>query len=221
MNQVDLVVLTFVLFGGWLGAIKGSIRAFISLAGTVLGLAVAGLYAPQLSLIWERVFARAAARASLQFPWVAAVSTQTAWQQSAHGWLNDLLWPVGLKRLIAAGWGLLPEGEALAGFAKVVERGFCLALANICAFVALLLLCKAVVALVAGVSFRLVLVERQTLSAVGLVVGLLQNLILVVTLLALLVPFFLWVNQVPLSQALQPSMAWRAVQWFWESILRI
>jgi len=42
----------------------------------------------------------------------------------------------------------------------------------------------------------------------------------ILVVLALLVPFFLWVSQVPLSQALEPSFAWRAVQWFWESILK-
>jgi len=221
MNQVDLVVLTFILFGGWLGAVKGSVRAFVSLAGTVLGLAVAGLYAPLVANTWERFFSFVAERVSLQFPWVAAVSTQTAWQQSAHIWLRDLLWPIGLKRLIAEGWRLLPDGETLAGFTRVVERGFFLALANICAFITLLLLSKAAVAVVTGISFRLVLSERQSLSPVGLFVGMLQNLILVIAVLALLVPFFLWISQVPLSQVLEPSLAWRAVQWFWESILRI
>ncbi len=221
MNQVDLVVLTFILFGGWLGAVKGSVRAFVSLAGTVLGLAVAGLYAPHLANVWGRLFALAAERVTLQFPWVAAVSTQTAWRQSANIWLNDLLWPIGLKRLIAQGWGLLPDGETLVGFTKVVERGFFLALANICAFITLLLLSKAAVAVVTGISFRLVMSERQSLSPAGLLVGMLQNLILVVAVLALLVPFFLWVSQVQLAQVLEPSLAWRAVQWFWESILRI
>lgn len=220
MNQVDLVVLTFVLFGGWLGAVKGSVRAFVSLSGTILGLAIAGLYGSHLAMIWGSFFLRAAERVTLQFPWVAAASTQTAWRQSAFYWLNELPWPIGLKRLIAQDWGLLPDGEQIAAFAKVVERGFFLALANICAFITLLLVCKTVVALVTGVSLRFALAERQALSPVGFAVGLVQNLVLAVVVLALLVPFFLWVNQVPLSQTLQPSLAWRAVQWLWNSILR-
>ncbi|MGI6359204.1 MAG: hypothetical protein ACOX2K_11095 [Bacillota bacterium] len=220
MNQVDLVVLTFVLFGGWLGAVKGPLRAFVSLSGTVMGLAVASLYGAKVVTPWYNALAMTVGKMQLEFPWVAAVSTQTAWQQSAHYWLDDLVWPHSLKRLVADGWARLPSGEGIIAFSEAVERSFVVALANISALIFLLLLTKAVVALISGITFRIALSETQALSPVGFIAGLVQSCILVLIALALLVPFFLWVGQVPLSQTLQPSFAWRAVQWLWNSILR-
>ncbi len=220
MNQVDLVVFTFILFGGWLGAVKGSVRAFVGLSSTVLGLAVASLYGARLVLPWYSALALVVRKMQLQLPWVAAVSTQTAWQQAAHHWLDDLLWPQSLKDLVADGWAGLPAGEGIIAFSEAVEQSFVLALANICALIFLLLLTKTVVALISGVTLRIAISDPQALSPAGFCVGLVQSSILVLVALALLVPFFLWVGQVPLSETLQPSFAWRAVQWLWNSILR-
>lgn len=220
MNQIDLTLLAFVLCGGWLGAVKGSTKAFVGLSGTILGLALAGLYGSRLVSLWNNILSVAATRVSLQLPWVSEVSTQSAWRQSAYSWLNDLLWPNSLKQWIAVTWGKLPPGETIAAWWKVIERGFFFALANVCAFITVLVLTKAIVSFVCSASFRFALFEKQSLSPIGFIVGLLQSSLLVIVILALLVPFFLWIGQVPFAQMLQPSLAFRAVEWLWSSILR-
>lgn len=218
--NLDVVVLIFVLCGGWLGAVKGPTRAFIGLSGTVLGLALASLYGSRLVSLWDNILSVVAKRISLQLPWASTVSTQSAWRQSAYSWLNELLWPNSLKQWIAVTWGKLPPGETIAAWGKVIERGFFFALANICAFITVLVLTKVTVSLICSTSFRFALSERQPLSKIGFIVGLMQSSLLVIVILALLVPFFLWVSQVPFAQMLQPSLAFRAVEWLWNSILR-
>lgn len=220
MNQIDLVILAFLLFGGWLGAIKGPLRASAGMVGTVCGFALASLYASRLVPVWSRLLLIVSRRVSLQVPWVASASTQAVWRQTAHSWLTDLLWPSSLKQLVLNAWNGLPPGETIAGWAKVVEEGFFFALANICAFITVLLVSKLLISLIYGISLRLALPVRQRLSAVGFLVGLLQNSLLVLVVLAFLVPFFLWIGQTPVALSLRTSLAIQAASWLWNSILR-
>jgi hypothetical protein len=221
MNQVDAVVLACLLFGGFVGAVKGPMRAFAGFSGTVLGFALAGLYASRLVPVFGRLFQTVRGYVSLQVPWVATVSTQATWSQSAYGWLGELAWPESLKDWIAAAWGKLPPGETMAAWAQVVENGFFFALANICAFVTILLLTRVMVSLLYNSYWRLTGVNQAGLSPVGFLVGLLQSFMLVLLVLAVLVPFFLWVGQAQIAPLLQSSVTLRAVFWLWNSILVI
>jgi hypothetical protein len=191
MNQIDILVFAFVLFGGWLGSLKGRARAFTDAAGTVVGFGLASLYSQRLaSLLW-RWLQPAAQRFSAQPAWVAAASTHTNWQQAAYSWLDDLLWPDNLKRWIASTWQQLSGDGSLYQWGQVVEQAFWQGLANVCSFLLVMILVKLVVAGLAHFSLRLAMAEKDRATWPGFAVGVLQSALLVFLLVALAIPFLI------------------------------
>ena len=172
MNQIDILVLVFILFGGWLGSLRSIVSNFISFAGTTLGLAMASLYGSSLTNFWSFLFQRVSISSRWLPIWATTATTNTTnWQQAARIWLDDLLWPASLKQWVAYSWQQLAMDSSFMEWVQVVEQAFWRALSNVCSFLA----CS----------------DRLGAKWPGFLVGALQSAILVFLIVALAIPFLL------------------------------
>lgn len=192
MNQIDLIVLIFILFGGWLGSLRSMARNFISFASTILGLAVASLYGNSLASFWSRLFQPLSISSQWLPVWATTASTNSAnWQQAALSWLDELPWPGSLKQWIATSWEQLAANSDFVEWGQVVEQAFWRGLTNVCSFLTVMLLVKLLVAVLAKISLRLAYNDKFGVSWPGFLVGALQSAILVFLIVALAIPFLL------------------------------
>lgn len=192
MNQIDLLVLIFILFGGWLGSMRGIARNFISFASTILGLALASLYGNSLVGFWSRLFQPLSISNQWLPQWATMASTNSVhWQQAAQDWLQQLPWPDNFKQWIATSWEQLAVSGDLAQWGQVVEQAFWRGLTNVCSFLTVMVLTKLVVTFLARISLRLAYFDRDTVSWPGFMIGALQSAILVFLVAALAIPFML------------------------------
>ncbi len=192
MNQIDLLVLVFILFGGWLGSLRGFARSFTGFASTIMGLAVASLYGGSLAVFWEHLLRPLAISSEWLPQWVTMASTNSAqWQLAAYSWLEQVPWPSSFKQWIIASWQQLAASGELSQWGQVVEQAFWRCLTNVCSFLTVMLLTKLVVTILARISLRLACYDTDRLGLPGFVIGAVQSAILVFLVAALAVPFML------------------------------
>ncbi|HBK85384.1 MAG TPA: hypothetical protein DDZ53_05075 [Firmicutes bacterium] len=192
MNQIDILVLVFILFGGWLGSLRSIVSNFISFAGTTLGLAMASLYGSSLTNFWSFLFQRVSISSRWLPIWATTATTNTTnWQQAARIWLDDLLWPASLKQWVAYSWQQLAMDSSFMEWVQVVEQAFWRALSNVCSFLTVIIVVKILVTALAKLSLRLACSDRLGAKWPGFLVGALQSAILVFLIVALAIPFLL------------------------------
>ncbi|NLY54486.1 MAG: CvpA family protein [Firmicutes bacterium] len=210
MNQIDIIVLIFVLFGGWLGYQRGIARAFVGFASTILGFGVASLYGNSFTAPWLRVFQGLAPSFRLEADWATMSSTNVNWQQAAYSWLDELPWPANLKQWVINSWQHLASDSTFAEWGHVVEQAFWQGLANICSFLTIMIIVKLVVGLIAKLSLRLAFNERRRALWPGFVAGILQSVLLVFLIVALALPFLVISERT--TPMLRPSFTFTLVQ---------
>ncbi len=212
MNHIDLLVVAFLLFGGWLGSLKGRVKSFIDFAGSILGIGVAFLYGTALAPLWTRMLKEAGRHFDLALPWATTASTNASWQQSAFTWLNELLWPGSMKQWIAEAWDKLPLGSSVADWYRVVEDAFVQGLGNICAFLTMMVLVKLVITLLAGFTMSWAIEHQDKSRSFGFCVGLVQSATLVFIIMALMIPLLALTEQTSILSVLRTSYVFRFVQ---------
>lgn len=192
MNQIDVLVIAFILFGGWLGSLHSMARNFISCASTILGLALASLYGNSLAGFWSRLLQPLSISNQWSPLWAIAASTNSVhWQQAARSWLAELPWPQNLKQWILASWEQLAANSDMLEWGQVVEQAFWYTLTNVCSFLTVMLVVKIIVTLLAKFSLRLAYNDKFGVRWPGFVVGAVQSAILVLLIVAVAVPFLL------------------------------
>lgn len=211
MNQIDLLAVTFLIFGGWLGSFKGRVKSFINFAGVVLGIAVALLYSSTLAPVWIRLLQAMGKHFDLALPWATTASTNAGWQQSASVWLTELLWPAGMKQWIAEAWSRLPLSSSVAEWYRVVEEAFIRGLGNICAFLTVLVLVKVIITLLVSLTMSWAIEHEDKSRSFGFCVGLAQSALLVFIIMALMFPLLALSEQTSLLSLLDSSYVFRLV----------
>lgn len=192
MNQIDILVLVIILFGGWLGSLRSIVRNFIGFAGTVLGLAIASLYGNSLTKLWSFLFQKMTINPRWLPIWATTASTSTAnWQNAARTWLDELLWPTSLKQWVVDSWQQLAIDSSFTEWVQVVEQAFWRGLSNVCSFLAVILLVKILVTAIAKISLQLAYSDRSGAKWPGFLIGALQSAILIFLIVALAIPFLI------------------------------
>ncbi|NLW16412.1 MAG: hypothetical protein GX033_01965 [Firmicutes bacterium] len=211
MNQIDLLAIIFILFGGWLGSLRSLARNFIGFASTTIGLALASLYGSSLVDFWTRLLQPLSISSHWLPQWAAMASTNSVnWQQAAYIWLEQLPWPENFKGWIVTSWGQLAANSDFMEWGRVVEQAFWRSLTNVCSFLTVMLLVKLVVTLIARFSLRLAFYDKFTVSWPGFLVGALQSAILVFLVAAIAVPFLLLSERT--TPMLSPSFTFTLVR---------
>lgn len=202
MNQIDVLVITVIIFGGWLGSLHSMARNFINFASTILGLALASLYGPSLVGLWSRLLQPLSLNNQWSPLWAVTASTNSIhWQHAAHNWLVDLPWPQNLKQWILTSWEQLAANNDMLEWGRVVEQAFWQALTNVCSFLTVILLVKIIVTFLAKLSLRLAFNDKFGARWPGFVIGAVQSAILVFLVVAVAIPFLL------LSERTTPMLA--------------
>lgn len=192
MHQIDILVLLFLLGGGWLGSLRSLAQNFIVFAGSLLSVAVASLYGDSLFFLYNRLFENMSLAQAWQPLWAATASTNSAhWQLTALAWLQELPWPIHFKLWVQNAWQQLGADADLSAWTGAVEAAFWRGLANICSFLTIMLLVKFVVTIVARISLKMAYTEKEGAAWPGFFIGLLQSFIMIFLIVALVIPFLI------------------------------
>lgn len=211
MNQVDLVVLAFICFGGWIGALRGTVKSFIGFSGSMVGIGLAMLYSAHFAPFWQRLISNFSDHLIVRLPWAAPAAGGSLWQQSAYVWLDELFWPEHLKAIIGSSWAQLAAGS-VQDWSEIVQGLLIRCLGNICAFLTVMVVAKAVVSLLANLSLKLAFEPSGKPTVPGFAVGMLQSVLIVVAALAVVIPLLALIEQAGMLGHIQSSFTLNLVR---------